>query len=197
MDTLNHLITSSSWFTASPLGYCLLFVVLALGTGMGLPRQIAALSAGMLFGIKVGFGIATLATITGCILTFMVSRYLLADWVFKRFPDKSLLVHEFLSDSTFVKALIIRILPLGSNFVTNIIAGATRIPFAPYVAGSALGFIPQMVVFTLAGGGIKLASEQQSQLTAVLVVIACLLGLFLWLAKRRQKRASKIKEENM
>ena len=187
MDTLNHLITSSSWFTASPLGYLLLFTVLAIGTGIGLPRQIAALSAGMLFGIKIGFAIATLATITGCILTFTVSRYLLADLVFKRFPDKSTLIHDFLSESTFVKALIIRILPLGSNFVTNVIAGATRIPFTPYVAGSALGFIPQMVVFTLAGGGIKLASEQQSQLTVFLVLIACLLGLFLWLTKRQQK----------
>ena len=97
------------------------------------------------------------------------------------------MIHDFLSESTFVKALIIRILPLGSNFVTNIIAGATRIPFTPYVAGSALGFIPQMVVFTLAGGGIKLASEQQSQLTVILVLIACLLGLFLWLTKRQQK----------
>lgn len=165
--------------------------MLSLATGIGLPRQIAALSTGMLFGAKIGVLIATAATISGCMLTFVTSRYLLAHWVYLRFPSKSQTIHRFLSSNTFTKALIIRILPLGSNFITNIIAGATRIPFRPYIAGSALGFIPQMLVFSLAGAGIKLAAHHQNYLTLALAALALALMLMLYRQHKQKRQAKK------
>ncbi|WP_448553964.1 TVP38/TMEM64 family protein [Thalassotalea montiporae] len=158
---------------------------------MGLPRQVAALSTGMLFGAKAGFLVATAATISGCMLTFLASRYLFARWVYQRFPHKSSVIHRFLSINTFTKALIIRILPLGSNFITNIVAGATKIPFAPYVAGSALGFIPQMVIFSLAGAGIKLAAETQQQISVALAGLALGLMLMLYIKHKYKLQAKK------
>lgn len=185
---LNELITQSALFSHSYFGALFLFIMLSIATGLGLPRQVAALSASMLFGVKLGFIIATAATVTGCMLTVITTRYLLADWVFKKFPDKTTTVHDFLSENTFLKALIIRILPLGSNFITNIVAGATRIPFLPYISGSFIGFIPQMVIFSLAGGGARLVSEYEQGIAILLTCLAVMLIIGLWIKKRLSKR---------
>ena len=185
---MTHFITHNALFSPSPIGFLFCYLILSLATAIGLPRQIAALSAGTLYGAKIGFLIATAATISGCMLTFIACRFCLGNWVYQRFPDKTKVIHDFLSSSTFTKALIIRILPLGSNFITNIVAGATKIPFTPYVAGSALGFVPQMVIFSLAGAGIKLAAATEQQLTLALAGLALGLIAILYFQHKRNTK---------
>lgn len=191
IDSLALSISEIPWLTHSLRGFLLCYLILSLATAVGLPRQIAALSAGTLYGAKLGFLIATAATISGCMLTFIACRYCLGNWVYQRFPDKTKVIHGFLASSTFTKALTIRILPLGSNFMTNIVAGATNIPFAPYVAGSALGFVPQMVIFSLAGAGMQLAAGTQQQLTLVLTGLALGLMVMLYIQHKRKLQAKK------
>ncbi|MFD2165592.1 TVP38/TMEM64 family protein [Thalassotalea euphylliae] len=164
-----------------------LYLFLSVATALALPRQVAALSAGVILGFSQGLAIALLATITGCFTTYLVAKLLLANWVKRRFPDKTKVVHEFLSNDTFVKALIIRILPLGSNWLTNVVAGATRIPTLPFILGSSIGFVPQMVIFSLAGAGLKLSAGNEQIITYGLVAIAIALVVFLWCKKTKKK----------
>jgi len=190
---LTELFSNSGFFANTWFGYLLFYLCLSLATAIALPRQVAALSAGALFGITQGFIVATLATTTGCILTFLACRFFLANRVKQRFPQKTAIVHQFLSKNTFVKALIIRILPLGSNFLTNVIAGATKVPFKAYVLGSFIGFIPQMILFSMAGGGIKLATEQEQDVVLTLSLVAILLVIALMVNNHLKKRLSKAK----
>lgn len=171
----------------------MLLAFLTVSTAIGLPRQIAAISASFLFGFNQGIVIATLATTFGCALTFVTTRYWCANWVFTRFPENSKKIQKFLSQNTLIKALIIRLLPLGSNFITNIVAGATRIPFIPYITGSFIGFIPQMILFSFAGSGISLASNDKSLLTLITSALIAGLSLYLLinhLLKRRRLLSS-------
>ncbi len=126
-------------------------------------------------------------------MTFIAAKYLFSAKVAQKFPEKSQTIHQFLSESTFTKALIIRILPLGSNFLTNVIAGATNIPFKPYVLGSFIGFIPQMVIFSLAGGGAKLAESHEQGALLALSGIALLLIISLVIKNKAKKKLSKAK----
>ena len=162
-----------------PAGIILLFIFLSLATAIGLPRQVAAFVSGYSFGGAFGAALATLAATLGCLLTFSVSRHLLSNWVHNKYPKQTDRVSAFIEQQTLAKTVIIRLLPLGSNLMTNILAGVTRVSAKSYVLGSLLGFIPQMLIFAFAGSGVKLADQQQLYVTAGLFVTIALLGSYL------------------
>jgi len=164
-----------------------LFIFLSLATSVGLPRQIAALVAGINLGALIGGIIATLAATLGCLITFTVSRYLLSDKITQKYPDKLAKLSDFLGKQTFLKAIVIRILPLGSNFITNIIAGVSRVSMRAYVSGSFVGFIPQMIIFSLAGSGIRLGAQNELIASGILFIIALLLSAYL-VKKHKQRQ---------
>ena len=168
------------------LNTLLLFIFLALATSIGLPRQIAALVAGINLGALAGLLIATLATTIGCVITLSVSRYLLSKKISQKYPEKLAKLSNFLDEQTFLKAIVIRILPLGSNFLTNIIAGVSKVSMRAYVSGSFVGFIPQMIIFSLAGSGIRLGAKNELIVSLVLLIVALILSAYL-LKKHRDK----------
>ncbi len=76
----------------------------------------------------------------------------------RKFGARIQKVDDFLSRSPFNMALTIRFFPLGSNVVTNILAGVTSIPALPFIFGSTVGYIPQNMVFALFGSGVEVSS---------------------------------------
>lgn len=186
VDKLNWQQEGSSIF----LNTLLLFMFLAVATSLGLPRQIAALVAGINLGALIGVIIATLAATLGCLITFSVARYLLSNSISRKYPNQLAKLSDFLGERTFLKAIVIRILPLGSNFITNIIAGVSKVSMPAYVSGSFVGFIPQMTIFSLAGSGIRLGAQNELIASAVLFVIALMLTGYLI---KKHKAKNKIK----
>jgi len=153
---------------------------------LGLPRQVAALSAGFLFSASYGMVLATVAAVLGCLITLILARKLFAKKVQGYYPLQLAKVSHFFSQNTFLKALIIRLLPAGSNFLTNVLAGTAGSPIKPYVLGSALGFMPQMTIFALMGAGLQVNGQQQLMISIALLVIALLLSSYLY-RKTRHK----------
>jgi uncharacterized membrane protein YdjX (TVP38/TMEM64 family) len=162
------------------LGYLSALVLLAILTSIGLPRQVAAFSCGYIFGIIYGTLIATLAATIGCMLTLFIAKFFFREKVLDAYPEKLNRLSTFLSTHTFSKAFIIRLLPAGSNFLTNILAGIANIKFIPYVTGTCIGFIPQMLLFSLLGAGVKVGEKQQILLSLCLLVVALVLGYVLY-----------------
>ena len=162
------------------LNILILFIFLALTTSIGLPRQIAALVAGINFGVLLGVVVATIAATVGCLITFSVSRYLFSEKITRKYPQQLAKLSGFLSEQTFLKAIVIRILPLGSNFLTNIIAGVSKVSMPAYVSGSFVGFIPQMIIFSLAGSGIRLGEKNELIASVGLFIIALILSAYLF-----------------
>jgi uncharacterized membrane protein YdjX (TVP38/TMEM64 family) len=161
-------------------GALVLFIILSFATSIGLPRQIAAFSSGYLFGVVSGTLLATLAAIVGCLLTLTTAQYLLNNFVMKKYNEQANRVGHFFAQQTFTKALIIRLLPAGSNFITNVIAGVVKVPQKPYLLGTGVGFIPQMFIFSLAGSGVRLENSQHIMISASLCLTAFLLGGWLY-----------------
>jgi uncharacterized membrane protein YdjX (TVP38/TMEM64 family) len=171
-----------------PLGALTLLTVLALLTSIGLPRQVAAFSCGYILGTFYGALVATLAATLGCILTLWVAKTFFRQRVLDTYPEKLNRVSVFFSTHTFSKAFIIRLLPAGSNFLTNILAGIANIKVIPYVTGTCVGFIPQMLIFSLLGAGIKVGENQQILLSLCLLVVALIFGYLLY---KKEKTAKK------
>lgn len=166
------------------LGYLTVLALLALLTSIGLPRQVAAFSCGYIFGITHGTLIATSAATIGCILTLFIAKTFLRQKVLDTYPEKLNSVSAIFSTHTFSKAFIIRLLPAGSNFLTNILAGIADVKVSPYVAGTCVGFIPQMLMFSLLGAGVKVGDQQQIFLSLLLLLVALAFGYILYIKER-------------
>ena len=60
------------------------------------------------------------------------------------------------------------------------LAGMARVSVKPYLLGSFLGFIPQMIIFAMAGNGVRLESNQQILISGMLFFVAILLSTSLY-----------------
>lgn len=153
---------------------------------IGMPRQIVAFSCGYSFGAINGVVSATLAASLGLAITYLFSHRFLSGFIAKRYASQSKKVVSFLIENLILKAFIIRILPLGSNFLTNIIAGACKLPLKPFWIGSTIGFVPQMIIFSLAGSGIRFGDTTQLIISLALFLVALLLSTLIYV-KHKQK----------
>ncbi len=175
------------WIDQAVRGHGLEGELLFLAVGMfftavGLPRQAVAFLGGYAFGITLGTAISVLSAAMGCVVTFTVARYLARDIVVHRFPEKLRRFDAFLSENTFTTTILIRFLPLGSNVLTNLLAGVSSVRIIPFVSGSAFGYIPQMLIFAIAGSGF--AVEPNLRLAISVVLFAVSGGMGLWLYRR-------------
>ncbi|MBL6958062.1 MAG: TVP38/TMEM64 family protein [Rhodospirillales bacterium] len=165
-------------------------VFLAVGaafTGIGLPRQAIGFLGGYAFGVAMGTGLAVVATAFGCAASFYYARLLGREFVKSRYSGKIKKVDDFLHDNPLSMTLLIRLLPLGSNFVTNLAAGVSSVHPVPFIGGSAIGYIPQTFIFALIGSGITLQPEYRISASIVLFILSGMLGVYLYRKYRHGK----------
>lgn len=76
--------------------------------------------------------------------------------------------------------LLIRLLPVGNNLLTNLAAGISSIRPTAFFSGSYLGYLPQTLVFALVGSGVNISQPLKIGLAAALFVVSGLLGVYLY-----------------
>lgn len=157
----------------------------ALFTAFGLPRQVVCFLAGYGFGFVAGTVLALAATVTGCAIAFLFARLAARDLLAGRLSARLRKADTVLADHPFSMILTIRLLPVGSNLITNLVAGVSSAALAPFVAASALGHLPQTVVFTLVGSGINVDPEIRLTLGVLLFVVSMLVGTHLYFRLRK------------
>lgn len=161
-------------------GWLLLFGGGVLATSLGAPRQLLAFIAGIAYGTLPAVLLSVMAATLGCTLTVLVSRRFLAERIQERYPQKIEQLQRLLRRDLIMKILILRLQPLGTNMLTNVCAGVARIPLAPFLLASAVGYVPQMVVFALLGAGVRVGSEVRMMVSGVLLLLALLLAAILY-----------------
>jgi len=165
----------------------LVFVIAGmLATSVGLPRQLVAFISGIAYGVIVGLALSLVAALLGCYLTVRVSGVFLKDPVQRRFPLVINKLNSFVKDDVFAKVLVLRLQPLGTNLITNVCVGFSSIPIRVFMAASAVGYIPQMLAFTLLGSGIRLGSKFHLVLSGVLIVVSFIIGVVVYRRHRRR-----------
>ncbi len=183
-------ILEESWMdthvrNAGYMGIVLYVALVTSLTSMGVPRQLCSLLGGYTFGMWFGTLWATLGTVFACTLCFCYARFLGQEWLHKRFGHKLTSFNNFLCQSPFLLTLVVRIVPLGSNFLTNFLAGMSQIPALSFLGGSAVGFTVQNFIFATMGSGMRMAGEEKLLLSISLYVISLSLGY--WVFARYKK----------
>lgn len=166
-------------------------VFLAVGaaiTALGLPRQTIAFLGGYAFGAALGTALALAATLLGCVAAYGWARLLGREWAERRlagrFGHRLRPLRDVLADSPFGATLALRLLPVGNNLALNTLAGMAGLRTLPFLAGSAVGYLPQTLVFALLGKGIRVEGAWQLGLSVVLLAASMALGF--WLMRRHR-----------
>lgn len=144
------------------------------------PRQVLAFVFGYALGGVQGAIFATIAALLGCIILFYFSRFVFREQIKRRFAKKLARLESLIIHKTWLKALMIRLLPLGSNYITNLLAGTTCVSPWQFFVGSGIGFLPQMFIFSFAGAGVNLSDEHHLQVSVALFAIALAIGIYLY-----------------
>jgi uncharacterized membrane protein YdjX (TVP38/TMEM64 family) len=172
-------------------------VFIAVGaavTAIGLPRQSIAFLGGYAFGAALGTGVALAATLLGCVAAYGWARLLGRDWAERRlagrFGHRLRPLKDTLAGSPFGTTLALRLLPVGNNLALNTLAGMAGLRVLPFLAASALGYLPQTLVFALLGKGIRVDGAWQIGLSVALLALSMWLGFRLM----RRHRAGQVVE---
>lgn len=158
-------------------------IYLAIGTAavtIGFPRQAVCFLGGYAFGLINGILLSSLASVLGCVVCFFYARLLGRELVMHKFAARVAKVDAFLRDNPITMAILIRFLPVGSNLLTNLVAGVSSVRPLPFFLGSLIGYIPQTLVFTLLGTGINVDPVLRISLSAGLFIASAFLGVYLY-----------------
>lgn len=136
-------------------GIVLFFVLSGIGTFFFIPRQILSLVAGYFYGWKIAVITVSLGAGLGCLFSMGYGSFLAKNFFRAKMKNRIACLENIFKKSAFGIALGIRIMPVGSNTLLNMIVGATNIPFWSFWLGSLLGYIPQNMLFAVLGNAGK------------------------------------------
>lgn len=166
-------------------------IVGALACAAAVPRQVVALAGGYAFGFWTGVALTLLAEVVGCAIDFywarLLARRAALSYLRRRQGGRLDRLDRFLTGQAFTATLTLRLLPVGSNVLLNLAAGVSGIAAGPFLVASAIGYVPQTVVFALAGAGAGLSNGLQVGLAAALLLVS--VGLGVLLMRRRPSAA--------
>jgi uncharacterized membrane protein YdjX (TVP38/TMEM64 family) len=161
-------------------GELLFLAVGGFATAVAVPRHIISFLGGYAFGFGLGGALAVAATEIGCVLDFFYARVVGRPLLSARMGARVRRIEAFLAANPFAMTLLVRLLPVGNNFATSLTAGVSRVPARPFLLGSLLGYIPQTMVFALAGSGIEMGARYRIALAVLFFVVSGAIGIWLY-----------------
>jgi len=164
-------------------------------TAFGAPRQTFAFACGFAMGATWGTVFSTLVTALGALACFYTARLMLRPMLTARFGSRMVAFDQAVRDQAVQKILVIRLLPVGSNLLTNLLAGSSGIGVIPFTIGSTLGYLPQMLIFALAGAGVGSADKFQLIGGTALFLVATLIGAMIYRSTRARTLTAVLTKE--
>jgi uncharacterized membrane protein YdjX (TVP38/TMEM64 family) len=170
---LEYYKTHTVWMVT---GFILLYII---QTALSLPgAAIMSLAAGAIFGVVMGTVYAVFAATIGAVLAFLVTRYLLRDFVIEKYGHKLEKLNRELELRGFNYLLFLRLVPLFPFFLINLAAGLTRLPMRTFVLGTLIGIIPGGFVFVNAGSSLATITTLSGIASPRVIGSLALLGVF-------------------
>ncbi len=159
---------------------------------------ILTLTAGFLFGFT-GVIYVNIGASGGAILAFLTARYLIGDWVQKRYGEKLASFNKEIAENGYHYLLTLRFIPLFPFFLINIFAGLTRVPLSTFVWTTMVGILPGSFVYIYTGRQLGIIEKPGDILSWQIILAFVLLGLLVLspvlirkLMKKKNGKSAKI-----
>ncbi|MCP1113522.1 TVP38/TMEM64 family protein [Enterobacter bugandensis] len=175
-----------SYVDRAPLRSALIFFALYVAvSALSIPGAAAlTLLGGVLFTLWEGTVLVSFASTLGATLAMLASRYLLRDWVQRRFARQMTTVNAGMARDGAGYLFALRLMPLFPFFLVNLMMGLTRITVRRYWWVSQLAMLPATVIFLNAGRELGKVASLRDILSPGVVFAFTLLGLLPLVTRR-------------
>ena len=175
-----------AWRGAHPaLTAGVFFAIYVAVTGLSLPgAAIMTLAAGALFGLLWGTLVVSFASTLGATLAFLVSRFVLRDWVQGKFGEKLTAVNAGMEKEGGFYLFTLRLIPIFPFFIINLVMGLTPIRTWTFYWVSQVGMLAGTLVYVNAGTQLARIDSLKGILSPGLLLSFALLGIFPLIARQ-------------
>jgi uncharacterized membrane protein YdjX (TVP38/TMEM64 family) len=158
------------------LGFIGVYIVVV---ALSLPgATILTLCAGAIFGSVSGTLVVNVGATLGATLAFLAARFLLRDWVEKKFGEKLQPFNEGFSKNAINYILFLRLVPLFPFFLVNLLSGLTKVKLPIYFFGTMIGILPGSFVYANAGSNLAQINSLSDIASPGVLGAFALLGIF-------------------
>ncbi|WP_305042201.1 FAD-dependent oxidoreductase [Geoalkalibacter sp.] len=161
------------------------FIFYILVTALSLPgAAVMTLAGGALFGFLPALIVVSFASTIGATLAFLVSRFLLRDWVQGKFGKRLKALNAGIEKDGGFYLFTLRLVPIFPFFVINLAMGLTPMRTLTYYWVSQVGMLPGTAVYVNAGTQLGQIETLGGILSPSLLLSFALLGIFPLLARK-------------
>ena len=169
----------------SLLSVTIYFVVYVIATALSLPGAVLlTLAGGAIFGVLGGTLVVSFASTIGATLAFLMSRFLMRDWVSQHFGKRLAAIDEGVRREGGFYLFTLRLVPAFPFFLVNVLFGLTAMKTWTYFWISQLGMLAGTVVFVNAGTQLARLDSLSGILSPSLIGSFVLLGVFPLFARK-------------
>jgi len=174
----------------SVLVYGVAFAIYVAVTGLSLPgAAVLSLVYAWYFGFIRAVVLISFASTMGATVAFLLSRYLLREWIQNRFGGKLTAFNQNLEKEGAFYLFTLRLIPAVPFFVINVVMGLTPMKTGTFWWVSQVGMFPGTIVYVYAGSSVPdlatLAEEGAAGIMRPHLLAAFfVLGLFPLIAKK-------------
>ena len=162
--------------------YVIIYIIV---TALSLPgATVMTLAGGALFGLWLGILLISFASTIGATLAFLVARFLLRDFVQRKFGDKLTAINAGVEKEGAFYLFTLRLIPIFPFFIINLVMGLTPIRTAVYYIVSQIGMLAGTFVYVNAGTQLGKIDSLKGILSPGLLFSFALLGIFPIVAKK-------------
>jgi len=158
--------------------FILFFFIYIIVTAFALPfAAIKTVLAGALFGLIPGVILTSLASSIGSTLCFLMSRFVLRDFVqnkYSKYLDK---VNKGIKEDGIYYLFFLRLSPIFPFFIINLVFGLTKMKTMTFYMISQIGMLIGTVIFVNAGVQLSKINSMSDILSFNLILSFILIGL--------------------
>ena len=171
------------------------FILYILFSGLSFPfvPTILTIAAGAMFGVIEGVIIVSFASTIGACVCFLLSRYLLKEFINDKFQKTKIIIDNKFSVNGIYYLLSLRLIPTISFVLINLIMGVLPISLFRFYYISQLGMLPATVIYVNAGSEISKVNHINDVMSFTLIVSFILVATLPLLIKFAINYVTKLK----
>lgn len=159
----------------------------------GFPRLMMSALAGALFGFKLSFPLAWIASVSGAYFNFLFVRWGAHDLV-QRKLHIPLRVRAALNHPGYLSVILVRQMPIW-GLAQNAALALTKVSHRVYLLGTLCGILPSTLISTLIGSGMGKASlEEAVRNIAWSLILMGTFGSLVWYARKRARQRQHMRD---
>ena len=171
------------------------FILYILFSGLSFPfvPTILTIAAGAMFGVIEGVIIVSFASTIGACVCFLLSRYLLKEFINDKFQKTKIIIDNKFSVNGIYYLLSLRLIPTISFVLINLIMGVLPISLFRFYYISQLGMLPATVIYVNAGSEISKVNNINDVMSFTLILSFILVATLPLLIKFAISYVAKLK----